>query len=365
VTVAEAAHAFEFALAARPSQVIFDAGDVVLKSGKLEKSGALWRRQLEAARQGIDRVAAARALGELPDPAGVAALRTSLARDTFWGVRAAAARALGATRRADARDTLIGALGDPHPRVRRAVAGALGEFVADEVAAQALGELLRRGDPSVFVEAEAAAALGRTRSPLAVELLPALIERPSFQDVLASRAIEGLGKSGDERALPLLRTLKRPRASWAARRAVVSALAELARGTGMARAARETIELQLGDRDFRVRGEAGAALARLGLPDAIPVIRRALGGELDGRARRRMAEAARELEAGTRPAEEARHLHDEVERLRGETARLRERLERVEARLVTPPPSTPPPTPKSKRPRPVSRRARTSRPVRR
>ena len=32
--------------------------------------------------------------------------------------------------------------------------------------------------------------LGRTRSPLALEILPQLIDRPSFQDVLASRAIE-------------------------------------------------------------------------------------------------------------------------------------------------------------------------------
>jgi aminopeptidase N len=365
VTVNDTSHAFEFHLPARPTQVIFDSGDVVLKSIKLDKNRGLWRRQLAAARLGIDRVAAARALAELPDPQGVAALVAALASDAFWGVRAAAARALGATRRTDARDALIAGLADAHPRVRRAAVAALGEFVDDASAAEALAGLLRRGDASVFVEAEAASALGRTRSPLALELLPALCRRPSFQDVLASRAIEGLGRSGDERALALVRDAAGPAASWAARRAVITALAELGRGTPNARAARETIEARLHDRDFRVRGEAASALARLGLPEAIPGIRGALAAELDGRARRRMGDAIRDLETGAKPAEEARQLHDEVERLRGETARLRERLDRVEARLNgAPPPSSSTPA-RGKRPRPVSRRARTSRPVRR
>ncbi len=365
VTVNETTHAFEFHLPARPTQVIFDTGDVVLKSIKLEKNRGLWRRQLAVASLGIDRVAAARALSELPDPLGVAALVASLSGDGFWGVRAAAARALGATRRSDAREALVAALGDTHPRVRRAAVAALGEYVDDAPAAEALAQVLRRGDPSLFVEAEAAAALGRTRSPLALEILPDLRRRPSFQDVIATRAIDGLGRTGDERALPLVRDAVGPGGSWAARRAVIVALAELGRGTAMARAAREAIELRLHDRDFRVRGEAAAALARVGQPEAIATIRAALAAELDGRARRRMGDAIRDLETGARSTEETRRLHDEVERLRGETARLRERLDRVEARVgggPQPPPATPA---RGKRPRPVSRRARTSRPVRR
>jgi aminopeptidase N len=365
VIVREASHAFEIPLPARPTQVIVDPGDVVLKSIKLDKSRALWRRQLAAARLGIDRVLAARALAELPDPPGVAALIAALADDPFWGVRAAAARALGKTRRDDARDVLIEALAVPHPRVRRAVAAALGEFVGDGRAARALADRLRAGDPSTFVEAEAAAALGRTRAPLALEILPALAEKPSYQDLVASRAIEGLGKCGDARAFPLIGAAWRPGAAFPSRRAVVAALAELARGTGLARAARDAIEERLRDRDFRVRGESAAALGRLGLSEAIPAIRAALAAELDGRARRRMNDAIRALEEGAGPAEEARRLHDEVERLRGETAQLRERLDRVESRLVGSPSPRPPP-PKSKRARPVTRRRpRTLRPPRR
>jgi hypothetical protein len=146
---------------------------------------------------------------------------------------------------------------------------------------------------------------------------------------------------------------------------VVAALAELARGTGLARAAREAIEERLRDGDFRVRLEAAVALGRLGSSDALPAIRAALTGELDGRTKRRMMDAIRDIEDGTRPAEEARRLQDEVERLRGETAKLRERMDRLESRLA--PPTTPPPSSaaKTKRPRPVTRRSRGARPVRR
>ncbi|HXU65406.1 MAG TPA: M1 family aminopeptidase [Polyangia bacterium] len=363
VTLREANHNFEIPLPARPTQVIFDPGDVILKSIKLTKSGALWRRQLAAAELGIDRVLAARALGDLPDPANLAALKDALADDRFWGVRAAAARALGKTRRADARDLLTAALRDPEPRVRRAVAAGLGNYVGDDAAGRALAERLDAGDRSVFVEAELALALGKTRSPEALTVLPRLVDRPSYMDLVATRAIEGLGQTGDERALPLIRDAWRPGAGWAARRAVVSALAELARGTGLARGAREAIELRLGDRDFRVRGEAAVALGRLGLTDALPALRTALASELDGRGRRRMKDAIREIEEATRPAEETRRLHDEVDRLRGETASLRERLDRLEARLASTPPA---PVPKGKRPRPTTRRrTRTLRPTRR
>jgi len=295
ISVAEPTHTFEFRLPARPTQVIFDPGDVVLKSLRLEKNPALWRRQLAAARLAIDRVAAARALGQLPDPAGIAGLTASLRGDDFWGVRAAAARALGQTRRDDARAALVAAADDKHPRVRRAVAAALGDFVGDETAARTLADRLRRGDASYFVEAEAAAALGRTRTADALALLPALLDRPSYQDVIRSRTIEGLGRSGDERAFPILRDAWRAGLPWVTRRAIVAAAAELARGTGIARAAREFIETRLSDRDFRVRGEAASALARLGSIEATAALRGARAAEMDGRARRRIEEAIRDL----------------------------------------------------------------------
>jgi aminopeptidase N len=369
VSIDEATHAFEFKLPARPTQVIFDPGDVILKTAKMEKPRPLWRRQLEAARLGVDRALAATALGGLVEPASVEALAGALKRDRFWAVRVAAARALGRMRRDDAREALLAALDDAHAKVRRAAAAALGEWRGDERAARALATRLQKGDPSVFVEAEAALALGRTRSPLALEILPSLLGKPAFQDILRTRAIEGLGFSGDERALAVIRGAWRPHGAgvFLARRAVVVAAAELSAGTSFARAGRELVEDCLADPDFRVRGEAAAALARIGMPEAIPAIERTLAAELDGRARRRMTDAIRTLRDGARGGAEAQKLREELDRLRAEQARLRERLEKLEARgNGTPGPGGPKlPPAKAKRPRPVVRRRGGHRPVRR
>jgi aminopeptidase N len=378
VAVSEATHSFEFKLAARPTQMVFDPGDVILKAVKMDKPRPLWRRQLEVARLGIDRMAAANALSALVEPASVEALSGALKRDRFWAVRAAAARALGRMRRDDAREALLTAFDDAHPKVRRAAAAALGEWRGDERVARALANRLQKGDASVFVEAETALALGRTRSPLAFDVLPAILRRPSFQDMVRTRAIEALGFTGDGKALPLIRAEWRTGGAgiFLARRAVVVAAAELCAGTAQARAAREFIEDCLHDPDFRVRGEASAALGRLGLAEAIPAIERVLAAELDGRARRRMNEAIRILRDGTRPGEQARQLRDEVDRLRGEQARLRERLEKIESRNGAsgpvppagggaPPSGARAPALKTKRPRPVVRRRPRHRPVRR
>jgi aminopeptidase N len=369
VSIDEATHAFEFKLPARPTQVIFDPGDVILKTAKTEKPRALWRRQLEAASLGVDRALAATALGGLVEPASVEALAGALKRDRFWAVRVAAARALGRMRRDDAREALLGAFDDAHAKVRRAAAAALGEWRGDERAARALATRLQKGDPSVFVEAEAALALGRTRSPLALEILPTLFGKPAFQDILRTRAIEGLGFSGDERALALIRGAWRAHGAgvFLARRAVVVAAAELSTGTSFARAGRELVEDCLADPDFRVRGEAAAALGRMGLPESIPAIERTLAAELDGRARRRMTDAIRALRDGARATEQAQKMREELDRLRAEQARLRERLEKLEARGngAAPPSGPKMPPAKAKRPRPVVRRRGAHRPVRR
>ncbi|HET6149769.1 MAG TPA: M1 family aminopeptidase [Polyangia bacterium] len=374
ISVTGATHAFEFRLPSRPTQVIFDPGDVVLKSLKMEKMRPLWRRQLAAARLGIDRVIAVAGVAKNIDPDSVRALGDTVKKDPFWAVRAAAARALGQTRRDDGLELLLANIQDPHPRVRRAVVAGLGEYRGDERAGEALAALLQRGDRSYFVEAEAALALGRTRSARALVVLPTLLGRSSFQDVIRTRTLEGLGATGDDRAIPIVKGEWKPGGSFLARRAVVMATAELGTGTPHARQAREFIEGCFHDPDFRVRGEAASSLARIGSPEAVPAIERALGAELDGRARRRMAEAIRELHESGRPAEQAKKLQDEVDRLRAETAKLRERIDRLESRGANPLPSGPvppangsdKPLTKTRRPRPVARRGgRPHRPVRR
>lgn len=332
IKVREKSHAFEIRLASKPTQVIFDPGDVLLKTVKLEKARPLWVRQLKAARLGIDRVLAARALGDKPEPASVEALAEALAGDPFWAVRAAAATALGRTRRSDALDALVAAREQEQPRVRRSVAAALGEFRGSERAAEVLARWAEQGDPSYFAEANAAQSLGKTRSPRALEVLPKLFGRTSFQDIVRTRALEGLGATGDERAIPIVVAQFHPQTPFQSRRAAIHAAVRLAEGTLHARQVREFVESCLDDRDFRVRSEAAAGLALLGDTRATAALERAIAAELDGRAKRRMREAVTDLRERGKPTEKMRKLEEELERLRAESIKTRERLEKLEAR---------------------------------
>jgi aminopeptidase N len=363
IILRERSHTFEFRLDDAPAQIVFDPGDVLVKSVKFDKPRPLWARQLSSARLGIDRVLAARALGEKPDAPTVAALRAALETDAFWAVRAAAATALGKTRRQDALDALLAARTQEHAKVRRAVAAALGEFRVDfdpgnTRAADILAAWVRDGDPSLFVEAYAALALGRVRSPDAVEILAPVLARRSYMDTIRARALEGLGATADEAAYPLVEAAITRTASFQSRRAAVTALARLAEGTANTRRARERLEACLSDADFRVRMDAAMALVEIGDVRSIPAIERARAGELDGRAKRRFRSAVTQLREKGLGGEKLRKLGEEVERLRGESTRLRERIEKLETRPASSDDAAPDggPTP-GKRPRPGSHRA--------
>ncbi len=332
ITMRERLQSFEIACKTRPTQMVFDPGDVLLKTIDMDKPLALWLRQLEAAPLAVDRVLAARVLAGKPEPRVLEGVRAALTNDPFWAVRVAAAQALGQMGGAEARDTLLASRTQTNPRVRRAVAAALGEFRDDAQVGEALVAWASTGDVSAFAEAQVALSLGRIRSPRAVTVLTTLLDRTSYQDVIRARALEGLGETGDEAALPVVTAAYQPGASFQVRRAAINAIGRLAEGHPQTRRLGERIENALADTDFRVRMDAGIALANLGDARAIPAIDRAAARELDGRAKRRLRRAIADLTERGRPVEQARKLADEVDRLRRETIKLRDRMEKLEAR---------------------------------
>jgi aminopeptidase N len=327
--VDQASHTFSIKVPSRPRFVVVDPDLAVLAEVKVEAPGDMLREQLVNAPTARGRSLAAPGLGRLDDPPSIKALMASLANEKeFWGVRAEAASALGSLRSDEAFAALEANEGVAHPKVRRAVMHALGQFRTPKAA-----EILKRRalkDVSYLVEAEAARALGSTRQASGFDTLVDILDRPSWADVIRAGAIDGLANMRDERALPHVIARTRYGVSLRGRRAAILALPKLASD----RKARETLEDLLESADPYLRVDVVRALADLGDAKARGALHRQLERDLDGRVRRRIREALRDLGgSGTR---EAARLRDELEALRNEHHELKTRLGRLEAMVSKP-----------------------------
>ncbi|MGC4094234.1 MAG: M1 family aminopeptidase [Polyangiaceae bacterium] len=309
-------------LAKRPSYVGVDPDMRVVGSLSLDVPNDMLKNQLGKGSSARLRWSAAESLAKKPDITSVAALGRSLGNEAeAWMVRVEAARALGKTRLPDAQQALIEHTGVKHPKVRRAVASALGAY-KNEASSKALLPLAKK-DASYLVEAEAARALGKTRQSGALKPLLGMLDRESWADVVRQGAIDGLGALRDENGLEAVREHTAYGHATRGRRAAIAALAELGEG----KHTREALEALLDDNDPHLRIEVVNALLRFADPKSRPALRRALEHELDGRVQRRLREALRDLSDGST---EKKRVSDELESLRAELSELKHRLSELE-----------------------------------
>jgi aminopeptidase N len=324
-SVTLATDTFVIKLPERPAFVAFDPELRVLGDLTVEAPADMLRAQLSKATRGISRVRAAEALSRRDDPPTILALAACLGNaKEAWMVRAEAARALGKIRSEEAFGALAENVGTQQPKVRRAVAAALGMFRTPEAAK--ILEKRAKNDPSYLVEAESVRALGRTRQPEALKVILPLLDRPSWADVARAGAIDGLAALRDESALPEVLARTRYGFPTRGRRAAIAALAQLSDG----RKVREHLEELLEDKDPHLKIDVVAALQNLGDPKARGALHRAKERELDGRVVRRLREALRDMGEHNTSAERKR-LNDELENVRTELSELKARLSKVEA----------------------------------
>ena len=317
---------FHFTLRNRPVTFVFDPGGDVLKNVRLHVPREMLILQLAGHRLVSARVDAARALATDPSAESVEALAHAVRADQFWGVQAEAARALGRIRGERAFEALAEATKIKHPRARSAVAEALGEF-RTAAACAALAPLARK-DASYHVEAAAAASIGKTRAASAFDLLKRSLAKDSWNEVIRCGALAGLAELGDVRAIPIcLEWTKYGRPTFA-RRAALSALGKIGEGR---KDVREAVVALLDDRSFNVRMSAVAALEALHDAGALPVLDAIASQDVDGRLKRRCAEAARAIREHLERPAELKQLRDEVAELKASNRALLDRLDRLEA----------------------------------
>jgi aminopeptidase N len=365
--ITQRADVFSVPCTVRPKFVVVDPEMRVLGDVHVKGPGDMLREQLAGAPTGRGRWQAAQALSTSDDPTTIAALAARLADDDeMWAVRGECAEALGRIRADEAFAALARSAAVKHPKVRRAVAAALGRFrtqaAEDAIRPRALS------DASYLVEGEAARALGKTKRVDAFEVLLEAAARPSWADVIALGAIDGLAALRDERALPHLLSWTKYGRPTRVRRAAILALPKIDDG----RKTREALEELLSDADPHLRIDVARALGEIGEVKARGALRERLEIDLDPRVRRRLRETLRDLGGETKKA--ADQMKDDLEKLQTEHATLRARVAQLEARLTeTKPgakeagPTSTPATPRRARvtspSRPGAKTARKSKPA--
>jgi aminopeptidase N len=285
----------------------------------------------------MGRIDAARALGKKPDKDAVAALGKAAREDAFWGVQAEAGRALGSIKSSPALDELLASLSVTHPKARRAIVRALGEF-REERAAQALVRIIDQGDPSYYVEAAATAAIGKTRSPLAFGALERSLGKDSQNDVIRAAVFDGVGQLHDERGVQLAIQWSQYGRPANVRGAATTALGQLGQFVPENRKEEVIDHLVTLTRDSWLRTQIAAinALGELNATKALPDLDRSVQTALDDRVVRTARVAAKKIRESGDKGAELKKLREEMDKVMDENRTLKDRLDAVEARLPSP-----------------------------
>jgi aminopeptidase N len=325
VAVEHADQTFTFACDAAPALVRVDPNATVLGTLEFAFGVPMLAAVLAADPSPVARVRAALALAKDASAPALTALGTALTDEPFWAVRAETARALAETRLGRAKELLLAACDEQHPKARRAVAEGLGNFRSQDAADALL--LLAREDVSYFVVETALEALGKTRDRRAFDALREALERPSWSDKVANGAARGLSELADPRAVALIIAATERRRSDSLRAEATRALGRAATVDDAARpaAVERLIEL-FGDDSFMVRRAAIQTAGTLGDRRLLPALERIVDAPADGRLRRAATEAASAVRGGLGSSARLSELESEVEALRAECRGLRERL---------------------------------------
>ena len=300
----------------------------ILKTISVKAPKEMLLKQLQEGDNVIKRVDAARALKDKSSDAVIDALEISILHDKFWGVSVEAAKSLGSAKTSYAYEALKDCLKVKHPKVRRAVVKAIGEFKKEESL-----ELIRpllQDDESYFVRSEAAIAIGKTKSKVAIDILKEAVETTTFQNVVAQGAIAGLKEFTSDKEVAEFITEKSKYGNYhRIREAAVFALGRFADNPIVF----DHLKTLLTDKWFRVRINACRALADSELIAAISDLGWVMENDLDHRVRRVAEECINIIREATKKPKEVTQMREELESLKSKNLELLLRMDRLEREI--------------------------------
>lgn len=334
IEITDAKHEFYVPLTAQPELVRFDPDYTLLAEVDFDKPTEMLEKQLANQDDPIGQLLAAKAFAEDDSKRSVEALTQTLASDSFYGVRIAAAESLAKIATDEAYQSLADNLEQSDARVRQAVVASIGKFYRPEALAVLKRVLDQEHNPEIV--ATALRSISKFSADDARAEIQAALDRESFGNRVAAAAIEAAGKTGDESLRgKLLSKLKTDRHEFSDRDygRALSVLAELWSDADDKEPVRMLLEESLRDPARQVRTGALTALGELDDPTAIAALQSYVDREGEGRDVMAAKKSIEKLEkdAPFVPSE-VRELRKLVSEMRAEQKSLRKEIDTLKAK---------------------------------
>lgn len=326
VNIKEAEQTFYIQLKEKPSYLVFDRGNHILKNLEWALPQEMLKAQLENDDDVVGKVWALKTLSKDASLTAIEILADRLKSDPFWGVRAEAALALGQTKTVTAEQMLLNSLKEEKKgKVRSKICAALGNFKSDKVA-EVLASCITE-DKNIFVKGAACVALGKTKHSDAFEKLKAATKISSWRDYVPAQAYVGLKNLYDEKAYPLFMEGALYGAPKYARGSAISGLSVVAWERPEVR---EFLIEALEDPYLGAKRAAVDALVARKESHASSALERVAHRVVDGHFKASTFRAADQIRRELNKPSELKDLSERFDKLSEQNKRLLERLDKLE-----------------------------------
>lgn len=328
---------FYIPIPARPTMFRPDPENAVLMELTLEMPRDSWEQMLKIDPNPVARIRAAKHFGKSRSQNDKKLLADQLMVEKFWAVQQTIAEQLGEFQGDAARDALLAGLKIENPKARAAVVEALGKFEDEQAVEDALLSIVKKGDRSYRVEANAIEAYAGVKGKDACELLQSLMSRDSDNEIIRRSVLRAIGANGDAAVLDLLIDWSAPGKPSQCRSAAVSAIADVIDredvGKENEKKAVESLAKCLKKGPRRLQISALMALEKLG-PKARPALDDVdklakVGGP---RAKSTAMRVAKKIREGGTGDEKLTDLRTRLDKLETENKSLKDRIQVLEAR---------------------------------
>jgi aminopeptidase N len=313
--------------------ISIDPNFKVLKTIYLKAPKEMLIKQLQNGRTVIERIESVRALKNESSDDVIESLQRAVMEDSFWGVSAEAAKMLGLIKSDFAYVALKKCLSTSdvkHPKVRRAIIRAMGEFKKED-SLNLLRSMLIDRDKSYFVEAEIATAIGKIKSIQSIPILRKAIEMTSFQDVIAQGAIKGLKEFRENKEIAAL-LIEKSRYGYSNR---IREAATFALGKFVLENYEvfDHLKILLTDKSLRVRINACRAFADAEDPKAIPELTWVIEHDIDHKVTRIAEECLNLIKESMKTSKEVTTIREDIDKLKSKNLEMMQKVSRLERQL--------------------------------